>query len=203
MPVLPPELLALTPGTLHADTSHTLVSRVRAAAGAGLAGVLLREPLLPDGPLLELARELRALVAWLGLHDRVHLAAACEADAVHLGFRSLAPADARRLLPGGVALGLSTHAGDDAARCALCDYRFFGPVLSTPSKEGLLAPTGFDGLAAAVRVSPVPVWAIGGIRPEHAALVRQSGARGAAVLSRILASDDPPAATRAYIDAFR
>jgi len=203
---LPPRLLALTPGTLRASEPQVaLLQAVAAALSSGLRGVLLREPGLDERAFLDLARALRRLLdgvegGWLGVHDRGHLALLAGADGLHLGFRSLAP----ERLPSAyraLAVGLSAHAADATARWAGADYLFFGPVRATPSKEGRLAPTGFDGLAEAVERSAAPVWALGGLAPDDAAAVRAAGARGIATLGGILASDDPGAAARRYAGA--
>jgi hypothetical protein len=53
---LPPPLVALTPGDLSAETARTILQPIGAAVRAGLAGILLREPSLPDRVLLDLAR---------------------------------------------------------------------------------------------------------------------------------------------------
>ena len=199
---LPPPLVALSPGALAEAGEAGFLRALRAASSAGLRGLLLREPSMPDRPLLALAIACRRTLpedGWLAIHDRVHLARACEADAVHLGFRSLAPETARELLEDRVALGLSAHAGDDAARWTGADYLVFGPVFDTPSKRGLLEPTGTDGLARAVARSPAPVWAIGGVAPENLEACLDAGGRGVAVLSRILLARDPAAACRAYL----
>lgn len=194
---LPPTLIALTPGVPL--PAGELAARVRAAVGAGLGGVLLREPSLADGPFLQLAAQLRELLAegWLAVHDRAHLAAACAADAVHVGFRSLRPAQLRPWLAEDVAIGLSTHAGDDPAGFEAADYLFHGPVFATP-KPVPLEPLGPQGLARAVAATELPVWGLGGITPARVDEVLAAGARGVAVLSGLLGSADPAAATRAY-----
>ena len=203
--MLPPPLIALTPGDLDDAQARELVRVLEPCARAGLRGVLLREPRMSDRVTLDVARELRALFAgsWLGLHDRVHLAEACGADAVHLGFRSLAPAVARTVLPQSVAIGFSAHASDAARAWNACDHLFFGPVFDTPSKRGLQAPIGLDGLARATRSTTLPVWAIGGLQPEHAAEVVAAGAAGMAVLGGIVRAARPAEACVQYLDALR
>lgn len=217
---LPPGLVAITPGTLDArssaDLAGSIVRAVERAAEAGLRGVLVREPGLTDAALIALVRGVRTALervhpgeGWLGLHDRVHLARTCAADAVHLGFRSLPPADARVVLAAldaqrAIALGLSAHAHDDPSAWEAADYLFFGPVLETPSKRGLVAATGFDGLARAVeRARPRPVLALGGLAPEHARNVRATGAHGLAVLRGVLGAEDPAQAFLEYVSAWK
>ena len=186
---LPPPLLALSPGDLVPASVPGFLAGARAAVGAGLAGVLVREPRMGDRALLELALEVRAILGdagWLGIHDRPHVAPAARADGVHLGFRSLPPAEARRILPERLAIGFSAHAGDDEALWPAADYLFFGPVRETPSKTGLKDPVGFEELARAAARSPVPVWAIGGMREEDAEACRAAGCAGIAMRRGIL-----------------
>jgi thiamine-phosphate pyrophosphorylase len=201
--VSPPSLIALTPGDLDDARALQVVRVLEPCARAGLRGVLLREPLLSDRVTLDLARELRRLFAdaWLGLHDRVHLAEECGADAVQLGFKSLAPAVARRVLAADVAIGFSAHAGDDDSAWIDCDHLLFGPVFDTPSKRGLQEPVGLDGLARATRRTKLPLWAIGGLQPAHAAGVLASGAAGMAVLGGIVRAPLPADACAQYLDA--
>lgn len=196
---LPPTLLALTPG----DGAGDLAARVARAAAAGLRGVLLREPELEDRPYLELARALARMLApwpdaWLGLHDRPHLAAAAGAAGVQLGVASLAPAHVRIWLDPRIALGFSSHAGDDPERWRGADYLVHAPYGAVPDK-GL--PLGPAGLAAAVRAASCPVWALGGLEPGDVPAVRAAGARGVAVLRGVLGADDPAAAARAWLAA--
>lgn len=204
---LPPPLVVLSPGDLDASRPERLTRLLAAASrarAAGLAGLLLREPGLDDRAFLELARRLRALFAppaWLGLHDRAHLAAALEADAVHLGFRSLAPAVLRTWLDPRVALGLSTHAGDDPRSWAAADYLFHGPVYDTPSKRGLVEPIGLDGLVRAKGLSAQPLWALGGITPERVRDVLATGVRGVAVRSALWDAQDAGRATARFLSA--
>lgn len=201
----PPRLVALSPGTLASDSE---LAGFRRAAGealeAGLRGILLREPALSDRASFALASALRALCerfegAWLGVHDRVHVALAARADAAHLGFRSLAPAVAHEVARGALAIGYSAHAhdGPDAAQGA--DFAFLGPVLDTPSKRGFVDPLGFEGFEAARARLVCPVWAIGGLRPEHAARALAAGARGIAVLGGIFGSARPAEGVRDYL----
>lgn len=128
---LPPAIVALSPGTIEparpsgvrapASTSlsdaRSMLATLAEAVRGGLSGFVLREPALGDAAFLALAREARTLLGdgWLAIHDRVHLARACGADAVHVGFRSLTPRGARAISAAHVAIGFSAHAHDLAA----------------------------------------------------------------------------------------
>ncbi len=200
-----PVLLALSPGNLHEQRVETLLGPLARALDAGLQALLLREPGLPDRATLELARRLRAVLGEsrrLVLHDRAHLVAACGADALQLGYRSLPPLAARSVVGPALPIGFSAHAHDDAQARAGADFLLLGPVLATPSKQGLLEPLGFERLAQACATETRPVWALGGLKPEHAGDVRAAGARGIAVLSGVLGADDPARADERYLDAW-
>jgi thiamine-phosphate pyrophosphorylase len=192
-----PSLILVTDRTA---TTRDLVAVVERALDAGLPAVQLRDKELPGRPLLALAERLRAATArrnaLLLVNDRIDVALACGADGVHLGGGSM-PADVARRLVGREALiGVSTHAPGETPADA--DFAFFGPVWETPSKTGA---QGVAQLAAAVRASPVPVLAIGGVAVDRVADARAAGAAGVAVIRAILAADDPTAATRALLDA--
>jgi thiamine-phosphate pyrophosphorylase len=203
--VFPPPLIALTPGDLDDARARELLRSIEPCVRAGLRGVLLREPQMSDRVTLDVARELRALLsgAWLGLHDRVHLAEECGADAVQLGFRSLTPQAARAILPKSIAIGFSAHASDAASTWNESDHLLFGPVLDTASKRGLQSPVGLEGLARATHGTDLPVWAIGGLQPEHASGIVASGAAGMAVLGGIVRAARPAVACTQYLDALR
>lgn len=184
----PPPLLAITPGRLAgrgALAREQLLRAVAAAAQGGVRGLLVREPHLEDGPLLDLAQRAGAALrrvhgddAWLGVHDRVHLARAAGADGAHVGGRSLAPVDARASLGAGLALGRSTHGPDDPANALEgCDFALHAPVFPPNSKDA--APESALGPAAAARFAeqaPVPTHALGGVTAERIAQLCDAGA---------------------------
>jgi thiamine-phosphate pyrophosphorylase len=193
-----PPLLALSPGDLREGTARALLGRVERAVAGGLEALVLREPGLSERAFLELGGELRRLVRVLIVHDRVHLAGMLRADALQLGFRSLPPAEVESELP----IGFSAHAHDAPQARSGADFLLLGPVLATPSKEGLLEPLGFEGLARECARESRPVWAIGGLGPGHAAAVRAAGAHGMAVLRGVLAAPDPERAARSYLEGW-
>ena len=175
------------------------------ALAAGLPGVLLREPRLTDRAFMELGREVERLRAsfpslWIAVHDRAHLAAELGADALHLSFRSLRPAELRAWLDPRLALGLSTHAHDDASAWAGADYLFHGPLHATPSKAGRLDPVGFDGMEKALARARRPLFALGGVKPADVRELRELGVHGVAVLSGVLGAGDPARAVRGYLE---
>lgn len=174
---------------------------VAAALRGGVDLVQLREK---SGPALRLYEgavgiipKARKLGARVSINDRVDVALATGADGVHLAARSLPPEAARALIPPEMLLGVSVH-GLEEARAAVdagADYVTFGHVYPTSSKPGL-PPRGVRGLSEIVESVGVPVLAIGGIDASNVREVLATGAAGIAVISTILAAEDPESAAR-------
>ncbi len=203
----PPPLVALTPGELDERTARTWLASLESLFAAGWRGVVLREFRLGDRSYLDLARAVRNVWprdagGWLCVHDRAHLASESDADAVQLSGASLTPALVRPWLDARCSIGLSTHAEDATERWAGADWIVHGPVQRT-SKPHAREPVGWSGLSAAVERSPAPVWALGGLAPEHVAQARACGAAGVAVWSGVFGSADPLAAAAKYLQAWR
>jgi len=196
--------LALSPGTLAAGDVRWFLARLEQAFGAGLPGFLLREKGLSDGAydglLCEVltVRERAFPEAWIGVHDRVHLALASPVDGVHLGSRSLSAEQVRALAGGSLRIGFSAHAGDEARDLSACDYLFLSPVRRTGSKPDA-TPLGFGGLASFVERCERPTFALGGIEPKDVSGALEQGAHGVAVLSGLLGAEDVEGATRSYL----
>lgn len=191
----------LLPGGLYPILSDNVVppselpavARAVAEAGAGVMQLRLKE--LPDRARLDLQRAVMAALAgsWRGalvIDDRADLALVARAEAppglrigLHVGQDDLPAAVARELVGPDVLLGLSTHdlAQVEAARALPVDYLGFGPLFATSTKARHDATVGLAGLAAACRVAPWPVVAIGGISLEAISEVREAGAHGVAV----------------------
>jgi thiamine-phosphate diphosphorylase len=130
--------------------------------------------------------------ATLVVNDRVDIAIAVRADAVHLGQTDLPIADARRIAGDRLFIGVSTHNPEQVriAVAAGADYLGFGPVFATSTKANPEPAQGLEGLRAALAVAGrVPVVAVGGITPAHA---RELYAAGAAALCAISAVNDAP-----------
>src|SRR6266849_4413753 len=97
------------------------------------------------------------------------------------------PAAARRRLPAGL-IGVSTHGPEEAAAQlkAGADYVTLSPIFLTASKPGYGPAVGLDALAAAARLSPGAVIALGGINADNLAACLAAGARGIAVMGEIM-----------------
>ena len=173
---------------------------VREAVAGGVTCVQLREKNCGTREFMEEARAVRAATRALGVplivNDRVDVALAIGADGVHLGQQDMALADARRLGPPGWIVGVSAESVADAVRAERdgADYVGVSPVFATPTKTDHAAPLGLAGLRAIRAATKLPLVAIGGIHAGNARETIQAGADGLAVVSAIVAADDPRAA---------
>ncbi|HEY8597341.1 MAG TPA: thiamine phosphate synthase [Thermomicrobiales bacterium] len=175
---------------------------VRAAIRGGIDVVQLRGKDLPAREQLAIGRELRAITREAGLlfivNDRVDLALALDADGVHVGQDDL-PAEVVRQLVGPemiVGVSAATIPEARAARDAGADYLGVGAIYSTATKLDAGAATGPGLLGTIAGAVALPLVAIGGINATNVAEVIAAGATGAAVVSAIVAADDPEAAAR-------
>jgi thiamine-phosphate pyrophosphorylase len=76
-------------------------------------------------------------------------------------------------------------------------------VFATRTKADAGEPIGIARLAALVRASGLPVVAIGGIDAHNARAVLETGVAGIAVVSAIVAADDPRGAASRLSEAVR
>jgi len=179
-----------------------LVETLRLALEGGADAVQLRERDLEAGEIFALSEKLRRVTSDAGaaliINHRTDVALAVGADGVHLGWRSLGPKQVRELAGDRLRVGVSCHSEKElhAAAASGADYAILGPVFSTPSKHGRVAPLGLARMTELVSGRRMPVIAIGGIQPENVGAVRQTGVAGVAVIAAVMASENPREAAR-------
>ncbi len=109
------------------------------------------------------------------------------------------PAAVRRAFPD-LAIGVSRHTVDGvrSAKDEGADFVVLGPIFDSPGKES--RSLGLETLARAAAATILPLYAVGGIVPENARVVRDAGAAGIAAIRPFL---DRPAeqAVRAFREA--
>ncbi|MEE8126710.1 MAG: thiamine phosphate synthase [Nitrospirales bacterium] len=156
----------------------------------------------------EKARTLRQIAAeWAMMfvvNDRCDLALAVEADGVHLGQTDLPLDLARRAVGNTMVIGVSTH-NPEQVRVATetgVDYLGFGPIFSTGTKLHHDPVVGVEGMVQVRPLTPLPIFAIGGITPDSVQELRQAGANGVAVASGILGAMDRPKAFQQFMAPF-
>ena len=178
-------------GSLLAGGAHLLQLRAKGKDLATIERVARR--------LLPLCRA--AGVPFI-LNDFPALAAALDADGVHIGQDDGPHAAAREIVGPGKLIGRSTHSLGQA-RAALAegfDYIGFGPLFPTPTKAGRPA-IGLEEIAAMEREvgGQIPAFCIGGITRQTLPQVIAAGARRVVIVSDLLKAENVQAATREVI----
>jgi len=183
---------------------RSTVGIVEDAIEGGVDIVQLREKGTTANERYELGLELRELTrdadVPLIVNDRIDIAAAIDADGVHLGADDLPVSVAREQLGEDAVVGRSVSTPEAAreAESAGADYLGVGAVYGTTSKETTPEQSniGLERVRAVREATELPFVGIGGITSENAAAVVEAGADGVAVISAITAAEDPMAATR-------
>ena len=186
------------------SAGRSTVEIVESAIDGGIDVVQLREKETSARNRYDLGLELRELTRDAGVplivNDRIDLAAAVDADGVHLGDEDLPIEVAREQLGEDAIVGRSVSMPEAAreAERAGADYLGVGAVYPTDSKDTDPEGTeiGLGRIEAMAEAVEIPIVGIGGVKPDNAAAVIEGGADGVAVISAITAADDPEAATR-------
>jgi thiamine-phosphate diphosphorylase len=174
-----------------------------AAIEGGATAVQLRAKALGDDELLPLAEELGARCRDAGVlfvvNDRVEVALASGAEAVHVGQDAETGAVRDRVGPD-VLVGVSVDDPEQARRADAVGADYLGvTVWATPTKPDAV-PHGSEGLRSVVEATSLPVVGIGGIDETNAGEVIAAGAAGVAVISAVAQASDPIAATRRLVE---
>jgi thiamine-phosphate diphosphorylase len=190
-----PRLLVVTD---RVQAAGPLAVVVADAVAAGARAVLLRDRDLPDDERAALAADLRAVLDSVGgllvtagsVAGPAHPAVQ---PAVHLAAAEPFP-DPRPAL-----VGRSCHSAAELAqaRAEGCDWAFLSPVFPTASKPGYGPALGVEGFAR-LRPPGPPVYALGGVLPEHVPDLLAAGAHGIAVMGPVMRA---PSAVRDYLAA--
>ena len=199
-PSLPyPCLCLVTDRTVCA--ADEMPARVAAAVSGGVDVVQVRDKDLPGQAVYSLTSTLRSVTegrALLLVNERADVAVAGGADGVQLGEAAMSADLVRRVVGEQAIVGRSVHSVGGALEAAAtgADFLLVGTMFATRSHPGE-EPAG-PGLLTRIRDAGVslPLVAIGGINTTNVADVMGAGAWGAAVITSILASDDPEAAAK-------
>ena len=172
------------------------VDVVREMLENGVKLVQYREKTIKGGVKFEECKAIRELTRRHGaafiVNDDIDLAMMVEADGVHIGQEDF-PIEAVRALVGeDMAIGLSTHAPEEAREAVRrgADYIGVGPIFPTCTKEDVCDPVGFEYLDFVVENIDLPFVAIGGIKEHNLAEVVRRGARCVAMVTEIVEAED-------------
>ena len=175
---------------------------VTAAVKGGVSVVQLREKACSTREFIEQALSVKAFLKTrhipLIINDRIDVAQAVAADGVHLGQTDMPLETARGILGDTMIIGVSAESIEDAitAEKGGADYLGVSPIYATPTKTDTAPALGLEGLREIRKAVRLPLVGIGGLNRANAAGVIRNGADGVAVVSAIVAADDPEAAAR-------
>jgi thiamine-phosphate pyrophosphorylase len=187
-------LYVLLDPSIHPERRLQEVLMVSAAAGATL--FQYRNKSASMKVAYTEAMELRKIASELGVtfivNDRCDLALAVDADGVHLGQGDLPLHLARKVMGPDKLIGVSTHNAEQvrSATASGPDYLGFGPIFKPASKLDHDPVVGLVGLKTIRSLTPLPIFAIGGITLDHLKDVIGAGANGVAVIAAILKAPD-------------
>ena len=182
---------------------RSILEIVSAAVNGGTTVVQLREKDCSTRDFIEQALAVKEFLKGHGvpliINDRVDVAQAVKADGVHLGQTDMPLEMAKKILGGSMIIGISAESLQDAieAEQGGADYLGVSPIYATPTKTDTSPPLGLEGLREIRKVVRLPLVGIGGLNRDNAAEVIRNGADGVAVVSAIVADDDPQAAADA------
>lgn len=187
--------------TDHCSDVDAFCTIVEKALQAGVTVLQLREKTVATRDFYQLALRIKPIARQynvpLLINDRLDIALAVDADGVHVGQEDLPVAVVRRLIGPDKILGATaaTVAAAQTAEREGADYIGSGamfPTLTKPGKQVL----SLNMLAQIKQAVQVPVVAIGGITADNLLTLKITGVDGLAVVSAIMDSADPAAATQ-------
>ena len=197
-----------------------LAALVEAAVEGGVTLVQYRDKKSETADLIRMAKRLRAITKKynvpLLINDHVGVAQAVGADGVHLGQEDMDLGTARRILGRDAIIGVTANNLSEAVEAASsgASYLGIGTVYATPTKENtksIIGPAGVRNILDRLSTmdTKIPTVAIGGLNASNVQrIIFQSkspnkGLDGVAVVSAIIAAQDPKAAAselRSLID---
>lgn len=191
----------ICPGRTHAEIA-------RAAIAGGARIIQMRDKNASDRDFYETAAAIRLVTAEAGalffVNDRVHIAAAVQADGVNVGQTDIPVSAARSILGPKAIIGLSCDSPEQALEAEKlgADYVGFGPVFPTNTKTDAGPVSGIETLRDVCAKVRLPVVAIGGIGASNIEQVAAAGAASAAVVSAVVCADDMAEATKELVRRF-
>ncbi|PKO19502.1 hypothetical protein CVU37_03480 [candidate division BRC1 bacterium HGW-BRC1-1] len=199
-------------------SSDDLIASVCDAITGGATLIQFRERSLPPDDLPRLICSLSAACRAAGVPLLLNggvcekLREPVQADGIHLQAHNLDRVDELSgniiTTPGHqLMLGYSAHSVEElveALQKVPLDFATLSPIYATPSKEGIIAPTGPHILTDCRNTLPeFPVLALGGIDQSRASECIAAGASGIAVMRAVMSAQSPRLAARELIESMR
>lgn len=164
--------------------------RIEEIARMKPAGIVLREKDLSEEEYAKLALEVMGICSKYKVpciqHNFTGVAKALHAKALHVPLPVLSEmtAEERKAF---TTLGTSCHSIEEAKKAKElgCTYIIAGHIFETDCKKDV-PPRGLEFLREVCNSVDIPVYAIGGINTDNMALVKEAGAAGGCMMSRLM-----------------
>jgi len=202
------EFLAITNRRLCPQGNATFMNarfleQIEKIAVAGVKTVVLREKDLSLNDYLDLARDVLEICANRNVRFIVHSLPQAALDLrcpLHLPWtvfkENFLNSDSPPLWKekGIISFGVSVHKVEEAnlAIAHGAEWLIGGHIYNTKSKDGIEG-RGPKFLAELCKLSPVPVYGIGGINENNITAIVKTGAEGVCLMSSLMQSPDPRA----------
>lgn len=170
----------------------TFSETIEKAVAGGVDAVILREKDLGYDELYEIAKDIKKRIkdkdTYLIINSNLEVAKAVNADGYHIGFHDFM----KEKHNWNNIIGVSVHSVEEAilAEKNGASYLIASHVFETDCKKGL-APRGLDFIKEIKSNVNIKVIALGGIKLENVEKVVSTGVEGVAVMSSIMAAEDP------------
>ena len=198
------DLYVVTDSDLSRGRTDAEIARLAYEGGADAVQLRMKNA---DGRSMlaqakEIARAAEEYNRFFFVNDRVDIAMASGADGVHLGQSDIPVEDARRMMGDDAIIGVSVHTVEQAREAidGGADYLGVGSIFTTATKADAVQAIGLGVVFQITQELDVPVVAIGGINRGNIQDVIRAGADSAAVVSAVVAQDDPAAAAHELRD---
>jgi thiazole tautomerase (transcriptional regulator TenI) len=150
--------------------------------------------------LLNLLKVGKVNIEKIVINDRLDVALLMDIPTIHLPGHSLPSKSVKEKFPT-IQVGRSIHSLEEAKQAEKenADYVLYGHCYETNCKKGK-TPNGINNLFEIKKELQIPIYAIGGITPEHVNEIHQTKIDGIAIMSGIFSSNDPLASAIQYYE---
>lgn len=198
--------------SLYLCTDRNLNSDIEKAVALAIKGgvtvVQLREKNCSGREFFKVGMRLKKITAEknipLIVNDRADIAQALDAAGVHVGQSDLPCKVIRKILGSEKIVGVSVSTVEQAIQAELdgANYLGVGAMFATNTKTDakIVSLETLKKIRAAVKI---PIVAIGGLNLETISKIKPAGIEGVAVVSAILAAENPELAARDLLKTWR
>lgn len=191
----------------HLCVPKPLLTVISEILDVGVKAIQLREKDLDDADLYRLAQPISELCrtnnAHLFINTNVQIAVDVGAAGVHLPDTDISIQEVKARSDYDFLIGCSVHSVDTAKKREVegADFVTYSPIYPIKSKPEYGPAVGVANLKKLVKQVNLPVFALGGIKPEQASECLAVGASGVAVMSGIMSPTDAAQRAKDYLSA--